>query len=47
MSRLQVRAEAVINAPIGTIWSVITDINVLHKINPGVIKATGTMNRLK
>ncbi len=46
MSRLQVRAEAVINAPIDTIWSVITDINVLHKVNPGVIKATGTMNRL-
>src|SRR5258706_2725824 len=46
MSKLQVRAEAIINAPIGTIWSVITDINVLHKVNPGVIKATGTMNRL-
>ena len=46
MPQLQVRSEAVINAPVGTIWSVITDINVLHKVNPGVIKATGTMNRL-
>jgi hypothetical protein len=46
MPQLQARAEAVINAPIGAIWSVITDINVLHKINPGVIKATGTMNRI-
>ena len=46
MLQLQARAEAVINAPIGTIWSVITDINVLHKVNPGVIRATGTMNRL-
>jgi hypothetical protein len=46
MPQLQARAEAVINAPIGAIWSVITDINVLHKVNPGVIKATGTMNRI-
>jgi len=46
MPQLQARAEAVINAPIGAIWSVITDINVLHKVNPGVIKATGAMNRL-
>lgn len=46
MSKLQVRTEAVINAPIGNIWSVITDITVLHKVNPGVVNATGTMNRL-
>jgi len=46
MLQLQARAEAVINAPIGAIWSVITDINVLHKVNPGVIRATGSMNRL-
>ena len=46
MSKLQVRTETVINAPIGAIWSVITDINVLHKVNPGVIRATGSMNRL-
>lgn len=46
MSRLQARAEAIINAPISAIWSVITDINVLHKVNPGVIKASGTMNRI-
>ncbi|MBI4945190.1 MAG: cytochrome P460 family protein [Bacteroidetes bacterium] len=39
MSKLQARNEMVINAPISKIWAVITDINVLHKINPGVIKA--------
>lgn len=46
MSKLQARNEAVINAPIDRIWSVITDINLLHKVNPGVVKATGTMDRL-
>ncbi|HEY1870060.1 MAG TPA: SRPBCC family protein [Chitinophagaceae bacterium] len=46
MSKLQARNEAVINAPIGSIWSIITDINFIHKINPGVIKATGSMNKL-
>ncbi|TDW99061.1 SRPBCC family protein [Dinghuibacter silviterrae] len=46
MSKLQVRTEAVIHAPIADIWSVITDINVLHKVNPGVVKATGTMDCL-
>lgn len=46
MSKLQVRTEAVIHAPIADIWSVITDIEVLHKVNPGVVRATGTMNCL-
>lgn len=46
MSKLQARSEAVINAPVNRIWSVITDINLLHKVNPGVVKATGAMDRL-
>ena len=45
MSKLQARNEAIINAPISSVWSIITDINVLHKINPGVIKATGRMDK--
>ena len=46
MSKLQARNEAVIDAPVDRIWSVITDINLLHKVNPGVVKATGAMDRL-
>lgn len=46
MSKLQARNEAIINAPISKIWSLITDIELLHKVNPGVIKATGSMNQL-
>ncbi len=46
MSKLQARNEAVIDAPVDRIWSVITDIDLLHKVNPGVVKATGTMDRL-
>jgi uncharacterized protein YndB with AHSA1/START domain len=46
MSKLQARNETLINAPIGSIWTLITDINVLPKINPGVIKATGRMDKL-
>lgn len=45
MSKLQARNEALINAPIGSIWAIITDINQLHKINPGVLKATGRMDK--
>ncbi|HSZ72883.1 MAG TPA: SRPBCC family protein [Cytophagaceae bacterium] len=45
MSKLQARNEAVINAPITSIWAIITDINVLPKINPGVIKASGRMDK--
>lgn len=46
MSTLQARNEAIINAPIGSIWAIITDIKILHKVNPGVVKATGVMDRL-
>ena len=45
MSKLQARNEAIINAPISDIWAMITDINILPKINPGVIKATGRMDK--
>lgn len=45
MSKLQARNEMVINASISKIWAIITDINVLHKVNPGVIKATGRMDK--
>ena len=45
MSKLQARNETIINAPISSVWALITDINVLHKINPGVIKATGRMDK--
>ena len=45
MSKLQARNEAIINAPIASVWAAITDINVLHKINPGVTKATGRMDK--
>ena len=44
MSTLQARNEAVINAPIEKIWSLITDISMLHKVNPGIVKATGRMD---
>lgn len=44
MSKLQARNEAIINAPVSSIWAIITDISQLHKINPGVIKATGRMD---
>ncbi|MFM7024208.1 MAG: SRPBCC family protein [Flavobacteriales bacterium] len=46
MSKLQARNEMVINAPISKVWALITDINQLHKINPGVLSATGSMNQL-
>lgn len=45
MSKLQARNETVINAPISSIWAIITDINLLQKVNPGVIKATGRMDK--
>jgi carbon monoxide dehydrogenase subunit G len=46
MNKLQARNEAIIDAPVGKIWSVITDIEMLHKVNPGIVKATGAMNTL-
>ncbi len=45
MSKLQARNEAIIHAPVNDIWSVITDISLLPKVNPAVISATGRMNR--
>jgi len=45
MSKLQARNETVINAPISAVWTIITDINLLPKINPGVISATGRMDK--
>jgi hypothetical protein len=45
MNILQARNEAVINAPVESLWALITDINSLHKINPGVIKASGRMDQ--
>ena len=45
MSKLQAHNAAIINAPISRVWAIITDINLLHKINPGVIKASGRMDK--
>lgn len=45
MSKLQARNETIINAPISSVWAIITDINLLHKVNPGVIKASGRMDK--
>jgi uncharacterized membrane protein len=44
MSTLQARNQSIIKAPIDAIWSVITDISQLPKVNPGVVKATGRMD---
>ncbi len=46
MAPLQARNEVVINAPASALWAIITDINMLPKVNPGVIKASGSMNQL-
>ena len=46
MSKLQAKNQLEMNAPAQKVWEVITDINQLHKINPGVVKATGKMNEL-
>ena len=46
MSILQAKNEAIIHAPASRIWAIITDINLLHKVNPGVIQASGRMDRL-
>jgi uncharacterized protein YndB with AHSA1/START domain len=45
MSPLQARNEAIINAPVSSVWAIITDINLLSQINPGVIKASGRMDK--
>lgn len=44
MSILQARNEAIINAPAESIWAIVTDIGTLHKVNPGVVKASGRMD---
>lgn len=44
MSTLQARNEAIINAPVESIWAIITDITSLHKVNPRVVKASGRMD---
>jgi hypothetical protein len=44
MSTLQARNQSTIKAPLEAIWSVITDISQLPKVNPGVVKATGRMD---
>lgn len=46
MATLQARNELVIKAPATKVWMLITDIDKLPRINPGVIKATGVMNQL-
>jgi len=45
MSKLQARNDMMVNAPIKKIWAIITDIDFLPKINPGVIKAIGRMDK--
>lgn len=45
MSQLQAHNEAVIDAPISKVWSIITDITLLDKVNPGVISARGRMDK--
>ena len=46
MSKLQAKNQLEMNAPVQKVWEVITDITRLHKINPGVVRATGKMNEL-
>ncbi|MFM9943797.1 MAG: SRPBCC family protein [Bacteroidia bacterium] len=45
MSKLQAHNEAIIHAPVSKVWAIITDITLLDKINPGVIAATGRMDK--
>jgi len=45
MSKLQAKNEIIINGSIASVWAIITDISLLHKINPGVIKAAGRMDK--
>lgn len=44
MSTLQARNEAIIHAPALSIWSIVTDITSLKKVNSGVVKASGRMD---
>ena len=45
MSKLQARNEIIIATNVSVIWSVITDINLFPRINTGVVKVTGRMDR--
>ncbi|HXD78408.1 MAG TPA: SRPBCC family protein [Puia sp.] len=44
MSTLQARSEALLNASVSRVWAIVTDITLLPRINPGVIKVSGAMN---
>ena len=46
MGKLQAKNEIVIAAPVREIWDMITDIGMLHKVNPGVLSAKGRMTTL-
>lgn len=46
MSKLQAQNQTIIGAPVGRIWNLVTDINMLTQINPGVLSATGRMDKL-
>jgi carbon monoxide dehydrogenase subunit G len=46
MKSLQARSQSIIKAPVAVIWSLITDIDQLHKVNPGVAKASGRMDKV-
>jgi Polyketide cyclase / dehydrase and lipid transport len=46
MSKLQARNETIISAPVSRIWAIITDIDMLPKVNRNVVNATGNMNTL-
>ena len=45
MNKLQTKNETVVNAPVNSIWAIVTDINQLAKLNPGVVKASGRMDK--
>lgn len=45
MNNLQARNEIIINAPVSAIWAIITDINMLTRVNPGVVNVSGAMDR--
>src|SRR4051812_33706371 len=45
MSQLQARNEIIIDASISKVWSIITDIRLLPKINPGVVSVKVTMDK--
>jgi len=44
MSTLQAKNEVIVDAPVSEVWSIITNIELLPKINPGVLTATGRMD---